>query len=185
MRARRWLLAALLLVAAAGAGWWFGSPWWTLYQMKSAVERRDVAGFAGYVDTFALREDIAVQIGAQLGARGESSLLADDPSVRMAQGMVRKLMIGGVAATLSDSSVLTPIFGGAGTPRLGIRADDLEIRRDGLDQFRMVDKRGSGAELVFRRYGIAWKLAGIRLPKDRFWLGLGPDRQPEIGEGGR
>ena len=59
---RKWIFAIVVLVVAAGAGWYFGSPWWTLYQVKQAAERKDVDTLIGYIDFDALRSDLKAQM---------------------------------------------------------------------------------------------------------------------------
>ena len=44
-----------------------------------------------------------------------------------------------------------------------VRADNLEMRREGLNAFSMVPKDGQGPTLHFGRYGLGWKLTGVDL----------------------
>lgn len=158
-----WILATLLVLAAAG--WWFGSPWWTLYRIKQAADARDMQALSAYIDYPALRSDMKAQIRAQLPR-----------SVVEAPREVGALLTGALAEGLVDATVRPETIGaifaaGSMVKRPPpIRAEDLEMRRDGLDQFRMVRKDGSPGEIVFRRHWLGWKLAGIHVPPDRIQL---------------
>jgi hypothetical protein len=58
------------LLALAAAGWWFGSPWWTLWRMRSAAEAGDSGTLASYVDFPALRASTKAQLRPRLGRLG-------------------------------------------------------------------------------------------------------------------
>lgn len=155
MKARGWPLTLVLAIVFAGAGWWFGSPWWTLYQMKQAAQAHDVRALAAHVDFPALREDVSTQLRSRFrlgGGLGES-LLAGALSRGVASEIVRPEAIEILLATVASARAVADI-----------RAEDMEMRRDGIDQFRMVSRKPEGGELIFRRRGIGWKLAGVRLP---------------------
>jgi hypothetical protein len=164
MKVRGWLIAAALAVVGLAGAWWFGSPWWTLYQMKTAAEARDLKALAAHVDLPAVRDDVGAQLRERLNLRG-------GPAESLLAGALTR----GVAAAVVSAEALGTVFSKDARERLGVRAKEMEMRRDGLDQFRMVDPKDGGGELVFRRHGLGWKLSGVRLPA-RFepgWLGNG------------
>ena len=165
MKRGKWLIAAVVLVVAASVGWWFASPWWTLWGIRTAAEQRDANRLSAYVDRAALSQDVSEQIRERAGSG--ASL-----------GVVEHALLGGLAE-VAVQAVTSPdgmraIFAAAPAastvPRrktaYGIRADNMEMRREGLDQFRLVPRDGRGPELVFHRHGLGWKLAGLRLPDD-------------------
>jgi len=158
-----WIGAALLVLA--GVGWWFGSPWLTLYQMKRAAEARDMAALSAYIDYPALRRDMKAQIRARVGPTREGPReLGDLVAGALAQGVVEAAVRPeAIGAIFAAGAVLGP----SAPP---IRAEDLTMRRDGFDQFRMVRKDGAPGEIVFRREGFGWKLAAIHVPQDKIRL---------------
>lgn len=126
------LLAAALVLSLA-AGWWFGSPWWTLWRMREAARAGDSETLAAYIDFPALRASTRARLGP-LGplARPAVDALVSPAALRLALGAR-----GGRG-------------GGAG---------EVELARTGINEFRV---RRGGRDLVFRRHGLGWKLAGVR-----------------------
>ena len=108
--------------------------------VKQAAEAGDTQALSAYVDYPAVRADVRRQVRERYAGGG--SLQS-----RLLRGVVAE----GVVETLV---------------RPAMRAEDLAMRRDGLDQFRLANRNGGGAELVFRRAGLGWRLAGVRLPKE-------------------
>ena len=136
-------IAGLLLLAAAG--WWFASPWLALKGMRDAAAARDVRTFSGYVDYPAVRADLVEQVRSK-GVNGIGGRLLAGLTARAAVSPA------GIRAMFS-------LPGGG-----GIRADQFEMHRDGLDQFRMVPSDGRGPTFRFGRVGLGWKLTGVTLP---------------------
>ncbi|WP_294054773.1 DUF2939 domain-containing protein [Sphingomonas sp.] len=156
------MIAALLLVAAvAGAGWYFGSPWWTLWQMKTAAEASDVKALSAYVDYPALRHDLRHQYAIRL--RGSTPASAVGRIVRgaLARGAVEVFARPEGVRLMFVSSPVTSAIGLKGP---AIQADRMRMRYEGPNQFRLVDPAPGGAALTFRRYGLGWKLSGLTLP---------------------
>jgi len=143
---RRWPVIALVVVVGVGAGWWFGSPWWTLYRMKTAAEAHDRTALLKYVDAGAVRTDAAAQIRERIGSGDRITLKPGDLA------MIGEMVMGARDGLPSPEELVK---------LLGLRAEDMTMHRDGLDQFRMVSTKGT--ELVFRRHGLGWKLAAVRV----------------------
>jgi hypothetical protein len=137
------IILAVLLVAAA-AGWWFASPWLALKGMRDAAVAHDARAFSAYVDYPSVRAHLVEQ------ARGKG-----------ANGVGGRLLAGLAARAAVSPAGIRAMFAlpqGSGD---GIRADNLEMHRDGLDRFRMVPKDGRGPALRFGRFGLGWKLTGV------------------------
>lgn len=126
--------AALLLLLAAG--WWFGSPWWTLWRIREAAQAGDSEALTGYIDFPALRASTREQLG--LGPFGG---LVAGPAVD---------------ALISPKALRLAL----GKGRSGGGAGEVDLVRTGAGEFRVRRERG---DLVFRRHGLGWKLAEIRL----------------------
>ncbi|HEX8448830.1 MAG TPA: DUF2939 domain-containing protein [Allosphingosinicella sp.] len=138
-RILRAVAAAALLVLLA-AGWWFGSPWWTLWRIREAARAGDSEAVAAYVDFPALRASTRAQLGPRLGPLG------------------RALAGPAVDALVSPAALRLALGGGAGSGGGG--PAEVELVRTGAGEFRVRSDRG---DLVFRRRGLGWKLAEIRL----------------------
>ena len=136
------ILAALLL--AAVAGWWFASPWLALKGMRDAAVAHDARAFSAYVDYPSVRADLVEQVRDR-GANGIGS--------RLLAGLAAR-----AAASPAGIRAMFELPEGSGG---GIRADNLEMHREGLNQFRMVPRDGRGPTLRFGRFGVGWKLTGV------------------------
>jgi len=145
MRRAAIVVGAVLLLAVAG--WWFASPWLALKGMRDAAAARDERTFSTYVDYAAVRGRMVHQIGGHgvIGALG-----------RVAGGAASHVVVNSVVMKLL---FVMPEGKGEGP----VRADNLEMRREGLSAFSMVPKDGKGPTLHFGRYGLGWKLTGVDL----------------------
>lgn len=175
MRGRKALVAvAAALVLLLAGGWYWGSPWWTLRQMKQAAEARDADKLAAYVDFPKLRESTKSQLRTRLMAEMEK------PGAKEGMGALGAAfgiaMMGPMVDALITPDALRLAFVKAPQkreaalgkePPLGADATDPDIVRVGLDEFRLRKKGAGGGEgdLVFRRHGLGWKLEEIRVGK--------------------
>ena len=50
-------------------------------------------------------------------------------------------------------------------PRLPSDSERPIVERDGLNQFRVYDRKTPAGKMLFRRDGLGWKLAGVTLPE--------------------
>lgn len=60
------LSVLLILAILALVGWFFASPYWTLYQLKTAVQAQDIDGMVQYVDFPSVRNDLKDQLKSEL-----------------------------------------------------------------------------------------------------------------------
>lgn len=155
---KRWI-AALLLIAVLGAGGWaWGSPYYTLWQMKRAAEARDVDALASHIDFDAVRGSVKTQIAARMPGEGG--------------GVLGALVRSGIGDTVVDAAVspegMRFIFAAAPlaeTDRPGtikLKANEMRYHRIALNRFELT--RSDGAALSFRLRGMTWKLSDVRLP---------------------
>lgn len=163
---KRWPIAVgVLLIVAAGA-WAWGSPYWTVSRLKQAADARDVATLSAHVDYPAVRESLKLQLRERLG-RTRSS---DDPLEALGAAVAERFAAPVVDALVTPEGVRVIFATGAGASAnrpgtLGVKADAMTLRRDGLGQFSLVQREGGGA-LVFRLQGLRWMLTDIRVPAD-------------------
>lgn len=162
MTLRRWIVAGAAAFVVLAAGWYFGSPWLTLYQIRNAAEARDATALSSHIDYEALREDVRRQLREKLRAEGVTR-------GRLGESLVIGAITDGVADAVVRPEGLAAIFAAEAaapdTP-FRMRASEMAVRRDGLDQFRLVKRDGQGGELIFRRHGLGWKLSAVKLPPD-------------------
>jgi hypothetical protein len=156
------LLLALLLVG----GWYYGTPYWTLHQMREAVRDHDGAALAEHIDTPALRENLSRQMRAKLSIETHKEEGLGALGAILAGAMIgplidRMVSPDGLQALLDG----VPAGGGPAKPT-ALTSKKPEIDHDGVSGFRVHDPRHAAGEgdLIFKREGIAWKLVAIDLP---------------------
>jgi len=139
-------LAAAALLALATAGWWFGSPWWTLWRMRSAAEAGDSGTLAAYVDFAAVRASAKAQLRPRFG--------------RLGAGLAGPAVDALVSPTALRLALVKPrrARGGAGLKVIRTGVSEFRVRREGAP--------GGKGDLVFRRHGLGWKLAEVRIVSD-------------------
>lgn len=176
------LIVTVAAVAALLSCWYYGSPWWTLWQMREAAEARDGEKLARYVDFPALRESSKAQLKARLAAEAVRDRGRGD-GLGALGAAVGAAMSGPLADALITPEALQAIFarapkrqgadgwakgdGRGSEPQKPFGADssNAELIREGFDRFRLHRKGAAGeaGDLIFRRHGLGWKLEEIRI----------------------
>ena len=162
------VIAASVLVALAASAWFYVSPSWTLSRMQAAADRRDADALAQYVDFPTLRGQIKADVKAMAvvhAARPDANPL-EAAGAAIAMSMLDPLVDAMVSPEgLRASFAQKPDAGERNG--LGVNASGGEIKRYGLNEFRVVprDPKANGGSLIFRRSGVAWRLSGIEMPK--------------------
>jgi hypothetical protein len=141
MRKSRSAVIAVAIILLVSSGWWFGSPWWTLWRMRSAAEAGDAGTLASYIDFPALRASTRAQLRPRLGPLGSA------------------LARPAVDALVSPTALRVALV----KPRRDRGEAGLELIRSGVGEFRL--HRDGGRDLVFRRHGLSWKLSEVRLAR--------------------
>jgi hypothetical protein len=163
----KWVGAAIIPLLLAG-GWYWGSPLWTLKQMRDAAQVKDVDALASHVDFPALREDVKAEMLAEFFGRpqiGDEYLdqFEEEGPKEMIESHVDALFSpAGLRNLLDDKGVMV---GDEKIP-LAIKLDAYALERVSLSEFRLKSKKSGDGKVMFefRRYGLSWKLAGINLP---------------------
>jgi len=160
-------VAAILVVLIVVAGWWYVSPIWTLREMRDAAKTHDSARFSAHVDYPALRESL--KIGLRRAAISEAGKQSEP--IGSLGAAAASLFVGPIVDSLVTPKAVEAAFvADANRPAdslktLPVTADDQAIiARAGLDTFRVHGTDASKGALVFHRYGLGWKLAGIDFP---------------------
>ncbi len=163
----RFVLAAIAILIAVGAGWYFGSPRWTLYQMKAAAEAGDVEKLASYIDFPKLRSSLKEELKANAAAQLQKAKGMEALGAMLAINMVDGLVDGMVTP-----SVLRKVFvrdkrsGPEGMTAVDATANDVVIDRSTFDRFVLRSPNAGTGALIFDRSGLGWKLTGIRMGDD-------------------
>lgn len=156
------LPVGLTVCLAAAAAWYWFSPIFAMKDFRDAVVSADAVDVAEMVDFPALREQLRSELISQatIGRDRPAEALADLAFVDISLGI------------LSNPAGLIRFLGGAGVFRGNQRFDlartnDWTIERSGFTSFKAEVRTGSlaGPQLVFRRYGLGWRLAGIYGPR--------------------
>lgn len=161
------LLAAPLLLAG---GWYWGSPYWTLKQIRDAAQAGNSDALATHVDFPALRADMKAEMAAQVMAKSKQ----DDGGFGklgeiFALAMVDKLIDGMISpAGLRVMFAGADTVDGSNSKPLQMNMDDVRIEHTGLSGFKL-HRAKTGDEkavLVFARDGLGWKLVGVDFPAE-------------------
>jgi len=163
---RRWMIALAVLLVVAGGGWLWGSPYWTLLQMKKAAEAGDLSALSARIDYPAVRADVKTQLRERLG-RTEGSALD-----RLGAAIAERLADPVVDAAITPEG-MRALFASAAVARAARPSltsgdpGDMRVRRDALGRFTLTSANGSGPEVVFELQGLSWRVTAVRLPAGR------------------
>lgn len=169
---RKWVVGGIAaLLIALGVGWYFASPSMTLSSMRDAAEAGDADRLAAYIDFPALRtsmkEELKAKMAAEIAKQDNNPFAALGAAIGM--GMIDG-MVDGMVTPASMRAVFSTKKEGAQGQITAVDASksDMRVQRDSFDQFTLIDEStgGKGGRLIFKRDGLGWKLAALRLPDD-------------------
>lgn len=172
---------AVLVLGVAVIAVYFASPYWTLYQIRSAAAAGEGDRVAAYVDFPAVRSSVKSQLALAMTKRMESKG-KDNALAPLGQAFALRMMDGLVDAMVSPEGVAGMIRSGKPPrPTLDAKAATVtastverrepKVRRgyEGLDTFHaaLVDPETNENTLtaVLSRQGaFSWKLTAVRIP---------------------
>lgn len=164
----RKIVAGLIVGAAVVAGWWYASPIWTLRETRDAAKNHDSARFSEYVDYSALRDSL--KDGLRRVASSEAQSRPN--SIAGLGAAAASIFVGPIVDSVVTPKAMEAAFiADENRPAGSLRAlpvtagDHPVIDRDGVSTFRVHGRDASKGALVFHRYGLGWKLAGVDLPR--------------------
>jgi Protein of unknown function (DUF2939) len=172
------LLIGGVIAAFACGGGLYASPYFTLYQMYQAVERKDIEAISSHVDFPALRESVKTNL--QTVVKKETSqqsnplmgLLGSVMGGFVLDPVVDQLVTpSGVAALLEGQQLQlgkqegqTQFMQGGGSSS----TPDVKAEYESFNQFAVnVKPKGQDIEpvtILLSRDGLGWKISGVRLP---------------------
>jgi hypothetical protein len=164
----------VLAILACG-GWYFGSPYYTLKSIRDAVEAKDGAAVASYVNFPELRKDLKKDLSNLIAEEAKKEPGMASIAGAFGSAFVDK-MIDEVVTPDGVTKVFAQQIGKAGAKTDADKAtetnksdEDFEIVRNGFSEFIIKNKPKDGKTeqggLVFGRDGLGWKLVGVDLPK--------------------
>ena len=168
------LLAGVLAVAS------YFSPHRTIYQMRSAIEKRDYETFSHFVDYPALRESFRVQMASALQEMANTGDPAEaGPLGALARGVVTSLVTPMLDVMITPAGVIemmnrgTPkitqavIIGAiTRTPTAPESIPEMKLTYRGWDTvaFYRADSTPDDGTFLLRRHGLwSWRLAAVDL----------------------
>lgn len=180
------LLTLLLLVVFAVVGWFFASPYWTLYQLKSAAQAQDIDTMVTYVDFDSVRSDLKEQLKTELTKEfdpaGQTGFEALGVAIAMAavDGLVEKMITPSTIKTvlegknladnLTTSQTASNAQDAQNTPTYTQPNWQFDTNYQNINQFAVNVKNPEqkDAQVILTRDGLfSWKVSKIKLPLDQ------------------
>lgn len=156
------VIAAVVVLIALSAAWYWGSPRWTLHEMRAAAEAGDTDKLASYIDFPALRTSMKEAIKAQ--AVAEFTKPDNDGMAAFGAAFATTMVDGLVtSSTMRKVFIANKEAGPKGITKVDATRKDLMIDRTGFNQFRVHASTGKEAAggLVFVRHGLSWQLSAM------------------------
>ncbi|MCT7295202.1 DUF2939 domain-containing protein [Ralstonia sp. CHL-2022] len=175
----------VVVVAVTAAACSYASPYWTIYQMRSAIEARNADKFSQYVDYPALRESVKAQFMVTMQQKMQAPEMKNNPFAGLGQMLGLAMVNTVVDAMVSPSGVMSMMAGEKpmATPSSPARTTkpttedekaaakdavkyDVSYRSWDLVQASALNKNGDTVTVDLRRDGLwSWKWVGIKLPE--------------------
>jgi hypothetical protein len=173
----RWLVAgsgALLMLW----GGYVASPYWALWDLADALDRRDVPRLLERVNVRAVRFSLSKQVAAEGLTWSGQSLALSDAERQAAAGTIAATadplaatLVTGTASPVcspAPSRRLRPRAAAPSQARLGERSTSSQLR-DGVDFGTCMSRyrrsgRGARIRLQFRLSRLTWRLVSVDLP---------------------
>jgi len=168
-----WWVAAVLAVLAGV--YLIGSPYLTVYRMKSAAERHDGPGLSEFIEFPSVRQSLKDQLNAHLANEMASDPdMADNPFSAIGTALAGTLAEKMVDAYVTPAGI-SRLMSGASLSDKGDSSsygsnplDGASMGYQSFDRFAITvkDDQGENIEFVLRRRGIGWKLTDLVMPKN-------------------
>lgn len=164
------VIAAVVVLIALGAAWYWGSPRWTLHEMKAAAEAGDTDKLASYIDFPAVRTSLKEEMKAQAAVQ---MMKPENKGFAAIGAAFAMNMVDGMVDGLVTPTTMRKVFlankqrgGSEGITKIDATGDDLVIERIGFERFILHPARSNVADagLVFVRHGLGWQLSALRMP---------------------
>ena len=174
----KWTLSILATVLLLMLAFVAAGPWLAINGIRNVIAAGQYGELWRFVDFERLRESVAPQIQARIAGgivdrvgRGETAEAIGGVTALIAEPAIDAMVSPTGVATLLHGSALARSIAGARDDDGKVRAaDPLKDARTGYESltlFTATVQNAEGQPVVFEfgRYGLAWKLTGIRLPE--------------------
>lgn len=156
------------------------SPYITVYQVKSAAEKRDGEALSEYVDFVSLRQSFKDQMNAMFMREMDSQEMKDNPFAMLGVAFAGMMVDRAVEAYVTPAGITQlmsgqrPDIGRKSTPEQSPTEarerpfSDANLSYASFSKFVVTVQRDSDQfKFVLRRRGVGWKITEIILPLDR------------------
>ena len=176
----RYIMLVVGLLIAAFVGWYEISPRYTLNEMRKAAEAGNATKMSNWVDYQALKIDLKGELRREILLEANRRGADSDPLAKLGAEVAVALVPIGVDLVVTPEAVQAMFdaksaasttgrgpgaraTNGVAVMPVGIPKQDFVLERHGLSMFKVKTKGKDGA-VIFRRYGLGWKLAGFDVP---------------------
>ena len=177
---KKWLLATILILLVAMGGYVVAGPYLAIHGISKAIEQRDTARLARYVDFPSLRVNLKAQLSDYVVRRGGPELQSSVFGA-VALGIAGNLAGAGVDTMVTPAGIAAllqgqglwkraigdTVGGDAYAPPAPAKPlQGARHRYESLSRFTATTYTRDGKEIVFvlSRDGLRWKLSNIVLP---------------------
>lgn len=148
----RLLVAVILALTALFAVWYFGSPRWTLYQLRVAIEDQDADQIASFVDFSELRENLKDRFNAEMT---KEAIDNDNPFAMLGAGLAD----GMIDRFVTKQNIVQMINRDFAQREDVSMTDQFDFERLDFDHFRLTHR--GGGTIYFARDGLSWRLVDL------------------------
>ncbi len=167
MTTQRTVGVTALVMGLIAAIWLAASPYYTLYQIKSAIDDRNAQALNEHVDYPALRESIKGELNAQMMAKvkeeGGPNAAASVMGMAFASGMIDTMLRPETIEMLLEQQAAK--IAEASKDNEG----SYEIRRTSIGRFEVAGTNDNMTEemsIQFELQGFTWRVVGLKIDLD-------------------
>lgn len=164
--------AAIAAVLALSS---YASPYWTLHQMKSAIDDKDAERLSEHIDFPALRESFKGQMMTAMNRQMSSPEMANNPFAGVGQMMAAALINPMIDAAVSPAGVMAMMESGKvrPAPQQTPKADTSPARDEpgyavdyqGWSRVAISQPGQDAGRFILKRTGLwSWQLSALELP---------------------
>jgi hypothetical protein len=155
------------------------SPHWTLYQMRTAMEKRDAGAFSKYVDFPALRESFKAQMMVALNQKMGGDKAEGNPFAAKGQALATALVGPLIDAMVTPAGVIAMMNSGTPKPTEAVvtaakksppaepaTMPPMRVSYEGWSKVTVqsIDSGEGAGCFVFKRQGLwSWRLSSVEL----------------------
>lgn len=165
----------LIVVSLFGTGIYWGSPFFTLYQMKNAAVARDAEALSDFIDFESLRQNIKEQLNASIAKEMLKQQQDNNPFASLGVAFGSMLINNVVENYITPSAIILMLEGSKPTltsEEVSIQPTNSEILENVSFHYKSLNKfivtiKESDINFIMKRNNLfSWKVVGIIIPLD-------------------